>query len=87
MINPTRTRRRFTAQQKAEAVELCLQEGFSCKAVAEKLGLPPGSLARWVRQARIDRGDAGPCAQTCSPVRSSPRSSTGSAWRTANLEG
>jgi transposase InsO family protein len=30
MINPTRTRRRFTAQQKAEAVELCLQEGLSC---------------------------------------------------------
>ena len=26
MTNPTRTRRRFTAQQKAEAVELCLQE-------------------------------------------------------------
>jgi transposase-like protein len=29
MTNPTRTRRRFTAQQKQEAVELCLQEGLS----------------------------------------------------------
>jgi transposase-like protein len=60
MTNPTRTRRRFTAQQKAEAVELCLQEGLSCNAVAERLGLPSSSLTRWVRQARIDRGQAGP---------------------------
>ena len=59
MTNPTRTRRRFTAQQKAEAVELCLQEGLSCNAVSERLGLPSSSLARWVRQARIDRGQAG----------------------------
>jgi transposase-like protein len=50
MTNPTRTRRRFTPQQKAEAVELCLQEGLSCNAVAERLGLPTSSLARWVRR-------------------------------------
>jgi transposase-like protein len=60
MTNPTKTRRRFTAQQKAEAVELCLQEGLSCNAVAQRLGLPSSSLARWVRQARIDRGPAAP---------------------------
>ena len=58
MTDPTRTRRRFTAQQKAEAVELCLQEGLSCNAVAQRLGLPSSSLARWVRQARVDRGQA-----------------------------
>jgi transposase len=40
-------------------VELCLQEGLCCNAVAQRLGLPSTSLARWVRQARIDRGDAG----------------------------
>ena len=60
MTNATKTRRRFTAQQKAEAVELCLQEGLSCNAVAQRLGLPSSSLARWVRQARIDRGQPGP---------------------------
>jgi transposase len=60
MNTPTRTRRRLAAQQKAEAVELCLQERLSCNAVAERLGLPTSSLARWVRQARIDRGQAGP---------------------------
>lgn len=60
MTNPTKTRRRFTAQQKQEAIDLCLQEGISCNAVAQRLGLPSSSLARWVRQARIDRGQAGP---------------------------
>lgn len=59
MSNPTRTRRRFTAHQKAEAVKLCLQQGLSCNAVAQRLGLPSSSLARWVRQARIDRGQSG----------------------------
>jgi transposase-like protein len=60
MTNPTKTRRRFTALQKQEAIDLCLQEGISCNAVAQRLGLPSSSLARWVRQARIDRGQAGP---------------------------
>ena len=60
MTTPTKPRRRFTAQQKAEAVELCLQEDLSCNAVAHRLGLPSSSLARWVRQGRIDRGQAGP---------------------------
>jgi transposase-like protein len=40
MTNPIRTRHRLTAQQKAEAVELCLQQGLSCHAVAQCLGLP-----------------------------------------------
>jgi hypothetical protein len=34
MTNPTKTRRRFTAQQKAEDAALCLSEGLSCTAVA-----------------------------------------------------
>jgi transposase-like protein len=57
--DPIRTRRRFAAQQKAEAVELCLQEGLCGHAVPERLGLPSSSLARWVRQARSDRSQAG----------------------------
>jgi transposase-like protein len=28
--------------------------------VAQRLGLPSSSLARWVRLARIDRGQSGP---------------------------
>jgi transposase-like protein len=60
MTNPIKTRRRFTEQQKAEAVALCLSEGLSCMAVDHRLGIPNSSLAKWVRQARIDRGDFGP---------------------------
>jgi transposase-like protein len=63
MTNPTKTRRRLTAQQKAEAVARCLSEGLSCTAVVQRLGLPNSSLAKWVRQARIDRGDFGPADQ------------------------
>ena len=53
MTSYTQTRRRFTVKQKAEAVELGLQEGLSCNTVAERLGLPTSSLARWVRQVVI----------------------------------
>ena len=60
MTNPTKTSRRFTAQQKHEAIVLCLREDLSCNAVAQRLGLSTSSLAKWVRQARIDRGDFGP---------------------------
>jgi transposase-like protein len=63
MTNPTKARRRFTAQQRQEAVELCLSEGLSCTAVAQRLGLPNSSLAKWVTQACIDRGDFGPPEQ------------------------
>ncbi|MEI7666750.1 MAG: transposase [Synechococcaceae cyanobacterium ELA263] len=45
MTNPTKTRRRFTEQQKLEAaVALCMQEGLSCNVVAHRLGLPSSSL-------------------------------------------
>ena len=49
MNNPTKTRRRFTVQQTQEAVD-------------QRIGIPVSSLAKWVRQARIDRGDFGPAA-------------------------
>jgi transposase len=49
--------------EKQEAVELCLSENLSGWAVAQRLGLPISSLAKWVRQARIDRGDFGPPEQ------------------------
>ena len=49
MNNPTQTRRRFTVQQKQEAVALCLSEGLSCTAVAQRIGIPVSSLSKWVR--------------------------------------
>ncbi len=43
----------YGAAKGCEAVELCLQENLSCNTVAERLGVPSSSLARWVRQAGI----------------------------------
>lgn len=56
ITTPTKIRRRFTPQQKDDAVALCLQAGLSSNAIVQRLGLPSSSLARWVRQTRIDRG-------------------------------
>ena len=55
----------------AEAGNTCisLQNGLSCKAVAQRLGLPPSSLARWVRQARMDLGNAAPLNRSSSAAR------------------
>ena len=59
MTTPTNTRRQFTALMKQEAIELCLAEGLTCRAVAQRLCVPNSTLAKWVRQARIDHGDIG----------------------------
>ena len=37
-----------------------MQEYLSCNVVAQRLGLRFSSLARWIRQARIDSGQVGP---------------------------
>ncbi len=71
MTNPNRARRRFTPQQKEEAVALCLAEGLTCTAVAQRLGIPVSSLAKWVRQARIDRGEL--CGSGQGPLTSEER--------------
>ena len=42
------------------STSLSADKGLSCNAVAQRLGLPSSSLARWVRQARIDRGQPSP---------------------------
>jgi len=53
------TRRRFAAEHEAEVVRLCQQPGKTAYAVATELGLAPGSVTRWVRQAQIDAGGGG----------------------------
>ena len=49
-----RKRRRFTPQQKAQAVELVRTSGRSVAEVARDLDLTPSALANWVKQAGID---------------------------------
>ena len=50
-----RPRRKFTAEQKAEAVRLVKQTG-NLSQVARDLDLSRSALVRWVRQAEIDAG-------------------------------
>lgn len=51
-----RKRRRFTKEQKAQAVALVHSSGRSIAEVARDLELTPSSLGHWVRQAEIDAG-------------------------------
>jgi|SRR5690625_3867172 len=46
------SRRKFSAQFKAEAVQLVLQSGKSIVEVAGDLGINPGTLGNWVNKHR-----------------------------------
>lgn len=52
---PRRKRRRFTPEQKADAVRLAREVGNVAK-VARELDLTRSSLERWIQQAEIDEG-------------------------------
>src|SRR3712207_6076803 len=52
-----RTRRRFTAEFKAEAVKLLEESGRPLQAVAEELGIHPNQLRTW-RNERLAAGSA-----------------------------
>ncbi|WP_187351909.1 transposase [Allosaccharopolyspora coralli] len=51
-----RTRRKFSAEFKRDAVELVLTGGKSVAEAARDLGIYDSTLGNWVKQARIDRG-------------------------------
>ena len=57
-MEPTgrRLRRAFTAEYKAEVVELCRTSGKTVAAIARDLGLTATAVRRWVAQAEIDSG-------------------------------
>jgi transposase-like protein len=52
-----RTRRRFTAEFKAEAVKRLLEGGRGLSEVATELGLSPGQLSQW-RNEHLAAGSA-----------------------------
>ena len=57
-----RTRRRFTAEFKAEAVKRLLEGGKGLSEVATELGLSPGQLSGW-RNEHLAAGSAEALAQ------------------------
>lgn len=50
-------RRVFTAEYKAEVVELCRSGGRSIGQVCRDLGLGETAVRRWVSQAEVDGGE------------------------------
>ena len=57
-----RAKRRYTAEFRAEAVKLVLDEKVGLTEVARRLDLPAKSLANWVRAARAGKVVQGPVA-------------------------
>jgi transposase len=52
-----RTRRRFTAEFRRDAVELVRTTGRPIAQIARELGIYDSTLGNWVKQDRIDRGE------------------------------
>ena len=78
-----RTRRRFTAEFKARAVERLLEGGRGLSEIATELGLSPGQLSLWRNEHPWPRAQRKrwPCAR-----RSRPRCSGSSARTSDRLE-
>ncbi|MEZ5973289.1 MAG: transposase [Planctomycetota bacterium] len=55
---PKRNRRKFTPEQKADAVRIARSSG-NVASVARDLDLPPSCLYAWIKQAEIDEGGGG----------------------------
>ena len=51
-----KSRRRFSKEFRAEAIALVKQQGLSVNKVAKDLGLPWGTVSRWVEQDAADSG-------------------------------
>ena len=51
-----RTRRKFSAEFKAETVRLVRDSGRPVRAIARELDLTETALRQWVRQAEVDAG-------------------------------
>lgn len=59
-----RTRRKFTEEQKQEAVRLVQHSNRSIYQVAKDLDLSESALRKWVKQSEIDAGQGPPGALT-----------------------
>lgn len=49
--------RRFTKDQKHDAVKYYRESGFNCSEAAKNLGVAPSTLRGWVEQVDIDEGN------------------------------
>ena len=64
MTKTKKTRRKFTKEFKAEAVELIRESGKSIPEIARDIDVNENSLYHWRKQAAIDRGEGLPGLMT-----------------------
>jgi transposase len=64
----TRSRRKFTPEFKAEAVDMVAASGGNIAQVAKELGIYDSTLGNWVRQARAEAAGA-PTAEERAEIR------------------
>ena len=63
-MNEPKTRRRFTQEFKDDAVNLVLEQGYSCAEVGRRLGVRENNINRWVRQYREKNESSSPDGQS-----------------------
>jgi len=51
-MNPPRTRQRYSAEFKEDAVQMVIEHGYTCAETARRLGTGANNVVRWVRQHR-----------------------------------
>ena len=56
--------RRYSAEVKAEAVKMVLEQGLTQREVAKRLSIPAGSIGNWVGVAKAKRTSSEPGAPT-----------------------
>ena len=58
-MNARKTRRKFTQEFKDGAVNLVIEQGYSCAEVGRRLGVKENNINRWVRQYRDNNEEPG----------------------------
>ena len=71
------SRQRYSPEFKEEAVRQVIQQGYSIRAVAERIGVSAHSLYKWARAARPVRADADGLTAT-KPANAPPPSAVAS---------
>lgn len=59
---PGRERRRYSREQKEEAIKLVKVSGQSVYQVSRDLGIPENTLHNWIRKAKVEDGE-GPAGE------------------------
>lgn len=54
---PKKTKRVYTPEYKADAVNAWRESGESVLAIAKRLGISDSSLGNWIQQAAVDSGE------------------------------